>query len=287
MTDQSSSSNAAPSAQPQGATPGSQPAVPPTQQAGSQPAQEQGQAQVPDSQKNNEPAPTFSFGDHLTDDEKAYLKSQGVDSFDAQGIKKLVAHHKQLRSKKQETNQQDSLDTVVQQAVQPAQQPVEGQQPTQGGSFPEQQPQQPVQPQSEQPTQVTPDPFEVATVGMVVKNQYPEVEPTNVIKEMTDLGISILDSNGRLDMQRISKYAGIVNDRVQKEKQLAELTKPAPTSTPDLKPESVDLNAPQVETMDNKSAYAILSWSTQQQKLGKPVHPQLDAAKQFIQSQVK
>lgn len=302
MTDQSSSSNAAPAANPQGAAPGSQPATPPTQSQGSQPGQAQGTAPAPDSQSNNEPVPSFSFGDHLTDDDKAYLKSQGVESFDAEGIKKLVAHHKQLRSKKdtsKEASQSGDLSGAVQQAmgVQPQQQQQSepAPQPTQMQQAPEQQnpyqqPAQQPQGQSQSATPTAPrlpSEFEVMTMGLSVKTQYPDVDPTDVIKEMGTLGINFLDDNGSLAPSKVMGYAKIVNDRVQKDKMIAELQKPAPSSTPNVKPETIDYSLPTVENMNVQQAQAILLQSNQSKARGGRVHQQYEEAKRLLQSTVK
>lgn len=294
--DQSSSSNAAPAVNPGQPAPGPQPAPGSQAAPGSQPAPATGNTPAPDS-KSNEPAPAFSFESALSDEERSYLKSQGIESFDEEGIKKLVSNHKRLRGERKESNNQQpqsagDINAAVQQAMgvqpqqtqsEPAPQPTQTQQPQQE---PYQQPvQQPVQPQS-----ITtagprvPSEFQTMVMGQSIKAQYPNVDPAEVIKKMGEFGISPVDpQTGEYRAGVIMSYAKEINEKVELQRQLAEAQKPAPSSTPDVKQENVDHSMPLAETLNSQNAQAIIVQSLARQKRGLPVHPQFEDAKRFIQ----
>lgn len=295
--DQSSSSNAAPAVNPQGAAPGSQPATPPPQNQGSQPGQAQGTTPAPDS-KSNEPAPKFSFESALSDEDRNYLKSQGVESFDEEGIKKLVSHHKQLRSQKKENNtsQPGDMNAAVQSAMgiapqQPQSEPAPQPAQTQQGYDQQQPQQQPAQQQQAQPQSVTtatpkmPSEFQTMVMGQSIKSLYQHVDPTEVIKEMGEFGISPVDpQTGEYRAGVIMNYAKRVNEKVELQRQLQEAQKPAPSSTPDVKQENVDLTMPRAEVLNKQNSLAIVSQSLASQRRGGLVHPQFEEARQFIQN---
>lgn len=281
MAEINSSSNAAPSV-PSGSeapvttAPTDQPAP------GSQPAAGTDGTQAPGS---TETKPEFSFDAVLTDEDKSYLKSQGVDKFDGEGIKKFVASHKSLRAeKKSDVNPNGASEALAAAMGQPVQQPAVTPQATQDTNASNtQQPvaQQPAAQENAMPSQVEIFNFTNSLAGM-----YPAIKDNinngQLFKDMGDMGIAPA-SGGSFNVQSVLNFAKLQNEQATLRQQLEEATKPSAGVVPEARLD-VDTTQPTVTQLDDNSASQIILWSNSQKKFGKPVHPQFEDAQRYFAS---
>lgn len=280
MTEISPSSNAAPSVPAAPADPTQvAPTGDPAQQVQAAPGPVETQA--PDS-KDQEPK--FSFDAIISDDDKNYLKSQGVEQLNADGLKKLIANHKELRSKKETTTNNsgvaDALATAM--GVQPTQaaQPA---QPAPQAQAPQVQEQQPAQPTT---TSALPSELEIFNFTNTLTTMYPKIKDNitsgQLFKDMGDMGIAPA-SSGKFNVQAVLKFAELQNKQYELQAQLDESNKPSASAVPDANL-SVDSTQPISQTLDMNQAQNIVLWSNSQAKIGKPVHPQFEQAKEFLRT---
>lgn len=210
----------------------------------------------------------------LTDEQKTYLKSQGIaedqlSSPDA--ILKLVNHATTL--KKTATETQAQLEKIK------------------GAVSPEQVPQNPftpIEPASQQPQDGQPaaksglDPVTAFTLSTSLAANFPEVKEDllsgKLYQDMSAQGIPLTDANGQVNVNGITNFASFRKQQIELEKKLEEAGKPPEGVIP-----PVDPGVPQQPASDapmtKQMALAILAQD--------PGHARAAEAKQFIENPSK
>lgn len=245
-----------------------------------EPVQPQAPAQEPDTkqaeqqpatQTNVEQAPAPSVT--LTDDQKNYLKGQGLTDEDLSSPEALVKiiNHAQT-SQKTLSETKSKLDAITQ-TVNPA--PAEPTNPLL----------EPVsQPQNGQPQSEGLDPITAFTLTSNLANSFPSVKEEltsgKLYQDMQALGVPIKTEGGQVNLNGILKYAELRSKELDLEKKLEEINKPGEGTIPDANPSAPPQpaeDAPMTKQMALAIAQFTLSGNT---------HPRAEEAKQFLQKSV-
>jgi len=228
---------------------------------------------------NGDPA-AFSFADVISEKQKSYLQSQGIDTFDDKGIAKMIELNQKLRAKKEEKQTaEDTLSNLIN--------PQPDAPPTQSPVAPPTEP--PVTPPTNPVNQGgngMPSKLELLNFASVLKGQYPEIaeaiDTGAIYTNMVDMGISLV-KDGQFNVDGVIGFAKMQNDQAALRKQLAEATKQPADAQPDATV-TIDSTLPVVNsaTMTEVQAQNIILLTMQQRREGKGDHPQFKEAETFI-----
>lgn len=147
--------------------------------------------------------------------------------------------------------------------------------------------QEPVEAPAPAPT--TPRPLsdmDIMTTQMLVEKQYPDVKvDANFYKEMIADGINPMNGQ-EINLNRVFKYAEYKQKLANADKAMLAANQPANIPSPS---NTVDNNSPvqSPEVMDRLAAENIIMWSAQQERFGRPAHPDLARAKAFLQDEAR
>jgi hypothetical protein len=128
--------------------------------------------------------------------------------------------------------------------------------------------------------------MDIVMTQMAVEKQYPDVKvDANFYKEMIADGINPMNGQ-EINLNRVFKYAEYKQKLANADKAIASANTPANIPSPS---NTIDDNSPiqSPEVMDKLAAENIIVWSAQQEKYGRPPHPDLARAKQFLQDEAR
>lgn len=249
------------------------------------PAADPTNPQVPGQQPVTPPAdaPAAQSTITLTDDQKSYLKGQGLSDADLaspDALSKIIGHAQS--SQKTAAQLKADLDKL-----QPATPQVPGQLPTvpQVPADPAN-PQPPATPPSDPnpaPSNPTPglDPVTAYNLSANLAGQFPELKDNlmdgSFYKDMQALGVPLV-ANGQVNLQGILGYGKLAQERAQTAAKLEELSKPPEGAIPDANPTTPQQPAADAP-MTGQIARAILAQD--------PNHPRAAEAKAFVQEETK
>lgn len=232
-----------------------QPATPPA----ADPANPQDPGQQPGTPPadNNPSVPPAASPVTLTDDQKTYLKSQGLTDADLSApdaLVKIIGHAQaSQKSVAEYKNQLDKVkDTVVPPPADPN--PFGAQPQPTGGSQP--------QPNNPDASNKGLDPATAFVLTSQLATSFPHLKDklTNgdFYKEMTGLGIPLKDTAGQTNLEGILRYGKLANDQAEVAAKLEELNKPGDGAIPTANPAAPV--QPAADTpMTKQVALAILS----------------------------
>lgn len=136
-----------------------------------------------------------------------------------------------------------------------------------------------------QQTQTISD-MDIVMTQMAVEKSYPDVKVNaDFYKEMIADGINPMNGN-QIDLNRVFKYADYKQKLANAEKSIQAANTPANIPDPI---NNVDNASPiqQVQTMDHLAAENIIIFSAQEERYGRPSHPQKQQAIEFLQNEAR
>lgn len=223
----------------------------PGQQPDPKPADQQPAS--PQNQPSGPSAPAIE----LDDEQKNYLKSQGIaeENFGSpEAIAKIVKHNSSLRKELASKSNTPA----------PSTQPAPTAQPNEGG--------QPSGPAAQPDSLDTTSSFLIAnTLATSLPDFKEDLVSGKFFKDMQDFGIAPV-VGGQPNIQGMLKYGNLLQEKRNLEKQLEEIQKPG--NIPDAKPNDAPTVADDAP-MSKQIAQAIL--------VQDPNHPRAAEAKQFLQ----
>lgn len=219
-----------------------------------------------DNQPAAQPAPSVT----LTDDQKSYLKGQGLKDEDLNSpdaITKIISHAQS--SQKAVSDYRKKLESAGL-TMAPSEQP----------SNPLVQPPAPSQPNANPQQTAGIDEVTAFTLSNNLAMNFPELKDDLIsgdfYKNMQATGIP-LTNNGSVNLNGILSYAKIAQENKQLAAKVEELGKPNPDAIPDVNPTTPTAPADDAP-MTKQIAQAIL--------VQDPNHARAEEAKQFLQSGV-
>lgn len=205
--------------------------------------------------------------DSLTDDQKKYLKGQGIESLDSESLLKLVNHAQS--SQKTAADLKNRLDAATS-AINPQVPAVQSSQPQPNIA--------PI------PASDGIDSVQAFTLSSSLALSFPELKDDFVsgkfYKDMQEQGIP-LQANGSINLNGITRYAALAQKEAQLNAKLEELNKPGEGAIPDANPTTPQQPAADAP-MDKQMAQAIAMHVA-----GGNSHPRSEEAKQFLQNSVR
>lgn len=241
-------------------TPAPAPASPqtPAPEPGTQPAAQPSAEQTPN------PTPAPSAFDSLGDEDKAYLKSQGIEDLSKpENVEKLLKHNLSLRQSSSQTAAELArIKSSISGTPEPANPGASGPAPTTAPS---------------QNTTTELDPVTAYTLATSFAQQFPSVKEDLVsgkfYQDFASTGRSLTDAQGRVNIAGLQAY-GQERQRISElEAKVAEYEKPNPNSIPSAEPQTPQQPADDAP-MTKQMAMAIL--------VQDPNHARAAEAKQFL-----
>lgn len=240
---------------------------------GAQPSSEP-VAKPADVQPQITPTPASPL-DHLTDEEKTYLKGQGIEDLTSpDAIRKIINHaQSSQRTAADAKNKLDKVQTTLS--------PVEDVNPlTNPGSSGQPQPNNP------QPVQQPAAGLDQATAFLLtgqLASSFPLLKDDLVsgdfYKGMANMGLPLTDGEGKPNINGMLSYGKMVNQQRELETKLAEAGKPGEGAIPDANPTAPTQPQPGSDAPMTKSmAQAIL--------MQDPNHARASEAQQFLNNLV-
>lgn len=239
-------------------TPAPEPAAPqaPAPEPGTQPAAQP--------QAEPTPTPASNLFDSLSDEDKTYLKSQGIDDLSKpENVTKLINHNASLRKSSADTaNELARIKASVTGEPTPAQPGASGPTPTAA----------PSQSTSEL------DPVTAYTLATSFATQFPSQKDDLVsgkfYQDFQATGRTLVDANGRVNIAGLQAFGQERQQLVELQGKLAEYEKPNPNVIPDANPQTPAQPAEDAP-MTKQMAQAILIQDRN--------HPRALEAQQFLQ----
>lgn len=161
--------------------------------------------------------------DSLSEDQKKYLKGQGIESLDAEAIVKVIDHARS--SQRTASELKNRVDDI-----------------TKSLSAPDVPPAQSSQPQADQPAPQTSgdlDPVQAFTLSTSLATSFPELKDDlisgKIYQDMQAVGIPLM-RNGAVNLNGITNFAKLAQERAQLNAKLEELSKPGENAIPDANP---------------------------------------------------
>jgi hypothetical protein len=228
----------------------------------------------------------------LSDEAVTYFKSQnidvekiGIDTKDAKAVDAFIAGHKLIRKENNPTanirTTEATTDDVLGKPTTPA---------TPAPSEGEQKPTEQTQAAPAAPAPKGPSQMDIVNMKVFLENTHKDVAPEKLgTKEFYDgmrkMGFSPVTSTGEWNVTAIQTYADIVAKDETITKLKAEVEKKPTSTIPDVNNSilPVDESAQKVQTMTEAAAANIIIASNAAQRAGKPVHPQFQEAKAYME----
>lgn len=124
---------------------------------------------------------------------------------------------------------------------------------------------------------------DIATVSLIVKQQYPDITAdAEFYKSMIADGFKPTTADGQIDLRHVMSYANYRQKLVEADKAIAANQPQAENiPQPSTAPEYAEVD--QVQNMTEQAAQNIIMFSNRERKYGRPIHPQTDEATKFLQ----
>lgn len=207
-----------------------------------------------------------------------FLDNQNIKTDDLQAaVTELAKRNMKLRGKQNEPSvaevlgkkEEPKVENPIAQAMgqtQPVTAPQSAPQPTQ---------------QTSQPR--VPSDMDIANVSMFVKQQYPDVTTdAKFYQSMINDGFKPVTADGQINLKSVLSYANYQQKLLTAEKTIkASEPQAGQIPTPSNEPEYAKVDT--VKNMDETAAQNIVMWSNNEKKFGRPIHPQYQAAVQYLQ----
>lgn len=240
----------------------------------------QGAQENPQSANPADPAPAAN-GETQTTDPNAggltfdpeiqkFLDNQNVDTSDPKAAIELLArrnmklrgHQQSKEEPKEDKGSKEIADVLNGGASQPSQ-TIE-------------------KPAPKDTTQPNLSELEIATVSMVVQSQYPDVKAdANFYRSMINDGFMPI-KNGSLNLRSVLDYAKYKQTLATAEATIKNAG-PSAENIPSPSNQQEYAEVDEVGTMTKTAAENIVIFSNREKRAGRPVHPQLDEAINFLQ----
>ena len=141
-----------------------------------------------------------------------------------------------------------------------------------------------LKPTAETPAQPKLSDLEIASVALIVQNQYKDVKvDKQFYEDMIKDGFQPIGKDGGIKLDNVSRYAAYKQKLAEAERVIKENPAPIPSPTNTIDKGPID----NVQNMTVTAAQNIILFSNQEKRYGRAAHPQYDEAVKFLQDNTR